>query len=71
MSNENKTSTRGGARKGAGRPRLDGTQARAIVSLRVAPENAERLRKMKAAGIHLGMAFDEIIPELAARYGID
>ena len=67
---EKKKENRGGARRGAGRPALDGNSARVNISLRVAPENAALLAKMKAAGIHLGMAFDTIIPELAARYGI-
>lgn len=66
-----KTENRGGARKGAGRPRLDGQTARRNISIRVTPENAALLDRMKAGGIHLGMAFDTIIPELAARYGID
>ena len=65
-----KTENRGGARKGAGRPALDGNSARVNISLRLAPENAALLKKMKAAGIHLGMALDTIVPELAARYGI-
>lgn len=66
----NRKENRGGARKGAGRPKLDGIAARVNISMRVAPENAALLAKMKGAGIHLGMAFDTIIPELAARYGI-
>lgn len=61
---------RGGARKGAGRPSLDGKEARVNISLRLSPANAALCAKMKAAGIHLGMAFDTIVPELAARYGI-
>lgn len=69
MSNESKN-TRGGARRGAGRPRLDGETARVGLSLRITPQNAALCAKMKGAGIHLGMAFDTIIPELAARYGI-
>lgn len=67
---EKKKDNRGGSRKGAGRPTLDGCAARVGISLRISPANAELVAKMKAAGIHLGMAFDTIIPELAARFGI-
>lgn len=69
MTKEQKN-THGGARRGAGRPRLDGQAARVNLSIRITPENAALCAKMKGAGIHLGMAFDTIIPELAARYGI-
>lgn len=68
---ETTTTTRGGARSGAGRPRLAAHEVRVAVSLRVSPENAELLARMRSAGIHLGMAFDGIIPELAARFGIE
>lgn len=68
--NNNKVNGRGGARKGAGRPLLDGKGARASVCFRVTQENAELLRKMKEKGVHLGQAVDTIVPELAAKFGI-
>ena len=67
---QDKTNARGGARTGAGRPRLTAEAARGTITCRVMPQNAQLLARMKEAGIHLGMAMDGIIPELAARYGI-
>lgn len=67
---EQEKNKRGGAREGAGRPLLDGKRTRSTIAFRITPENRALIDRMKAKGVHLGMAFDGMIPEMAARYGV-
>lgn len=51
----------GGKRVGAGRPRLENEQSRKVVSFRVSPETAERIKALRERGYQVGRLFDDFI----------
>lgn len=66
-----KQENRGGARPGSGRPTKSKDGARVTFSVMISPVTRRRITELRAKGVKLGEAIDDMVKQLASQHGID